>query len=199
MSRFSAPRKVVLLGDTNVGKTSIMMRLCDKDFSDSTVPSIGSTFTRIGPAEFPFQIWDTAGQEKYRSLTPIAVRGAEIVILVFDITREPSFESLNDWLDMFVNYAGSSLQKIILTGNKSDLRAAARVSRDAAQEAAASFCDRIRGVESVFIETSAKTGDGIDELKDQLEMVARIADGSRGEPVIVINSTIAVEEKSKCC
>jgi small GTP-binding protein len=108
-----------------------MMRLCNKDFSEDRAPSIGSTFTRIGPEEF--QIWDTAGQEKYRSLGPIAVRGTEIAILVFDITVKSSFHSLGDSL---VNSAGDSLRDIVVAGNKSDLRPAERIGRDAAEATA---------------------------------------------------------------
>jgi small GTP-binding protein len=198
MSRFSAGTKVVLLGDASVGKTSIMRRLCNGHFDTHTAPSIGNTLTRLGPHDDPFQIWDTAGQERYRSLAPVALRGAEIAILVFDITEQSSFENLNDWLDSLVNSAGDSIRMIIVVGNKSDLGPAARVSRQAAEAATESLRARISGVESVFVETSALTGDGISELQAQLAMTASLAKSTE-QSVAVVEPMSNVEGRSKCC
>ena len=118
--------KIVFLGDTNVGKTSIIKRFCTHKFDETgTTSTISVAFEnktlKVDPfTEVKMKIWDTAGQEKYRSITKVYIRGAQGIFLVFDLGKKKSFESLKSWLD---EINGADLDKNcvkILIGNKSD-------------------------------------------------------------------------------
>lgn len=99
-------RKLVIIGPTDVGKTSITMRYCHGSFSTPTSATIGASFLqardrgrrRRRAAKLTLQIWDTAGQERFRSMAPMYYRNAKAAILVFDLQSEASFEKIKEWL-----------------------------------------------------------------------------------------------------
>jgi small GTP-binding protein len=100
-------RKLVIIGPTDVGKTSITMRYCHGSFSTPTSATIGASFLQkrviIGDdagarRKLTLQIWDTAGQERFRSMAPMYYRNAKAAILVFDLQSEASFEKIKEWL-----------------------------------------------------------------------------------------------------
>lgn len=163
--------KVVVVGDANVGKTSLLHRYAKGDFYSNSEPTISPTpLTRM--IEFPgsgakakLQIWDTAGQEKYRSVTPIYYRDAAAAICVFDVTNRESLEDAKKWLADLRQYSQAHIV-IGLAGNKCDLYEKEEVSLEEAKH----FQEENKI--DVFQQTSAKENIGIDELfKGLLEKI----------------------------
>lgn len=167
--------KVLLLGESCVGKTSIFHRYVKDEYNQAYKATIGADFfskdLKVDDKEVILQIWDTAGQERYQSLGVTFFRGSDACILVYDITDRNSFEALTSWVDQFLQGVGqnSSSAKdsgyiFVVLGNKCDLSADQRqVQKEEAQE----FCDE-HGFK--FFETSAKTGE---KVQDAFEFIAR--------------------------
>lgn len=154
--------KVVLLGETGVGKTCIISRYIRNAFNPeteiSTMASFTSkTLTMNNNTKLRFDIWDTAGQEKYRSLTRFFYKDAAIAVLVYDITRKESFEEIKTyWVAQLQECVNDNLV-IGIAGNKSDLFTKEAVKEEEAKEFA-------RSINAVFMLTSANTGAGVDQL-----------------------------------
>ncbi|KAJ3429374.1 ras and ef-hand domain-containing protein [Anaeramoeba flamelloides] len=152
--------KIVLLGDSSVGKSSLVLRLCKNKFSENLEPTIGGSCViqniEIDESEVKLKIWDTAGQERFHSLTPLYYRGAKGALIVYDITNFGSFERAKDWI-FELRENGEQDSKIILVGNKIDLEAKTVVKDTTAQK----FADK-NGL--YFFETSAKTGEGVNQV-----------------------------------
>ncbi|KAI9494819.1 ras family-domain-containing protein [Zychaea mexicana] len=102
-SRETLEAKVVVLGATGVGKTSVVIRYVQKTFSASSTSTIGASFMTkkltVDDCHVRLQIWDTAGQERFRAMAPMYYRGAQAAILVYDITSEESFSDMNTWVE----------------------------------------------------------------------------------------------------
>ena len=130
--------KIVLLGDSGVGKTSIISQFIDNNFQDDIQSSSGGTFnsktfTYSDNKILKFDIWDTAGQERYRALTKIFYKDANAAILVYDITRKDSFEELQTyWAEQIKEYAPPNII-LSVVGNKSDLAAEEEVDEETAR------------------------------------------------------------------
>ncbi|GMF46684.1 unnamed protein product [Phytophthora fragariaefolia] len=189
-------RKLVIIGPTDVGKTSITMRYCHGSFSTPTSATIGASFLQkrviVGDdagtrRKLTLQIWDTAGQERFRSMAPMYYRNAKAAILVFDLQSEASFEKIKEWLQgasallllHLQHHVGDDIV-LAVVGNKSDVSS----SFDFAK--AQQFADEIG---ALVFRTSAKTGEGVQALFESLavqllkkhdqEQRTRARDGSR--------------------
>jgi len=151
--------KYIIVGDTAVGKSCLLLQFTDKRFQaqhDLTIGvEFGSRTISIDNNAVKLQIWDTAGQEKFRSITRSYYRGAAGALLVYDITRRETFEHLASWLEDCLKYSNANIV-IMLIGNKSDLEAQRQVTREEGEEFA-----KKHGL--FFLETSAKTADNVDE------------------------------------
>ena len=151
--------KIVLIGDTCVGKSCILVRFSDDVFSENYVTTIGVDFrfkTMIIKNKIAkIQIWDTAGQERYRSITTAYYRGAAAIIICCDSTNKDSFYNLNNWIDEIAKYTDRDVDKLILM-NKCDL-----VENRQIDKSEISKFEKENGVK--IMEVSAKTGDGIDK------------------------------------
>lgn len=162
-------------GDSSVGKSSILLRFTDDTFSERHAATIGVDFkTRdmnFRGKLIRVTVWDTAGQEKFRSLTASYYRGTHGVVLVYDVTSRESFASVDRWLSEVQTYCGEDECVRVLVGNKIDLEARA-VSTQEGQAYA-------REKKMVFIETSAKTRDGIRQTFE--ELVQKVLDNPRLE------------------
>jgi Ras-related protein Rab-1A len=116
--------KILLIGDSSVGKSSLLMRFADDTFHESFLPTIGVDFkirTIMNEGSIvKLQMWDTAGQEKFKNITTAYYKGAQGVILVFDLTDRKSFEDAKNWFAEVDKYANPNVVKI-LVGNKSDI------------------------------------------------------------------------------
>mmetsp|Transcript_3845 Transcript_3845/g.6234 ORF Transcript_3845/g.6234 Transcript_3845/m.6234 type:complete len:205 (-) Transcript_3845:42-656(-) len=152
--------KLVLLGNSGVGKTSVVLRYVQGVYSLDQPSTIGASFMTkrmfLDDWKVKLQIWDTAGQERFRSMTPMYYRGASAAILVYDITSVESFECVKDWV---VELRTQVQHDIVLAiaGNKKDLEEQRQVKLAKAQEYAES-------VGAIIYETSAKDNEGIEEL-----------------------------------
>jgi Ras-related protein Rab-7A len=164
--------KIMILGNAGVGKTSILEQYVNKAFTGNYKVTIGADFlTRdleIDGQKIKLQIWDTAGQEKYRSLGIAYYRGADACMLVFDLSDKTSFKDLDKWNEAFL--AQLTEEKVrgfptILLGNKAD-----KPNRIVTQEQAKKWCDDHSSIP--FYETSAKMNQGLEEA---FENIARLA------------------------
>lgn len=151
--------KILLIGNSAVGKSSLLMRFADDIFTDNFLPTIGVDF-KIRTIEtagsiVKLQMWDTAGQEKFKTITSAYYKGAHGVIMVYDITDRKSFTDLQNWLSEVDKYSREDVVKI-LVGNKKDLESNREVSIEEANRFAESL-----GMK--YLETSAKDGINIEE------------------------------------
>jgi len=152
--------KLLLIGDSGVGKTSLLLRFADDKFLDSFITTIGVDFKirklEVDGKAVKLQIWDTAGQEKFRTITSSYYRGAHGIIVVYDVTSRESFSHVKGWLSDIDRYAQGNIKvQKMLVGNKSDLQ-----NREVTAKEAKAFADSL-GIP--FIETSAKMSDNVME------------------------------------
>eukprot|EP00761_Pharyngomonas_kirbyi_P008402 gb/GECH01008413.1/.p1 GENE.gb/GECH01008413.1/~~gb/GECH01008413.1/.p1 ORF type:complete len:202 (+),score=44.77 gb/GECH01008413.1/:1-606(+) len=156
--------KLLLIGDSGVGKSSLVLRFSDGTFSDSYVSTLGVDFKIrtlvLDGKKFKLQIWDTAGQERFKTITTAYYRGAHGVIIVYDITSRKSFNNVSMWLNQIDKDAAESIAKLLI-GNKSDLEDQRAVSTADGTEMA-------RSLQIPFIESSAKLSTNVDEAFTKL-------------------------------
>jgi len=150
--------KLVLIGDSGVGKSCLLLRFADDNFTDSYISTIGVDFRfrtiNIENKTVKLQIWDTAGQERFRTITSAYYRGADGIIMVYDVTSSESFDHVEEWLSEVDRYANENTSKL-LVGNKADLIEEKQVPEDTAQR----FAEKLS---IPFLETSAKTATNVD-------------------------------------
>lgn len=158
--------KIIILGDSGTGKTSLMNQYVNQRFSKQYKTTIGADFTTkevlVGDKLVTMQIWDTAGQERFQSLGVAFYRGADACMLVYDITKSKSFESLEKWRDEFLIQAGPRDPvnfPFAVLGNMVDKKEERRVP----EETATRWCKTDLEREIPYFETSAKEAIGIDE------------------------------------
>ena len=152
--------KLVLIGDSGVGKTNILSRYNNNEFSLATQPTVGVEFgNKIIKKEnksIKLQLWDTAGQERYKAITNAFYKGSKGAFVVYDITRKSSFLNIDNWIgELKTN--GSDDILIILVGNKTDLEDKREVSREEGEQFA-------KDNDYLFAEVSAKDGKGFQDL-----------------------------------
>eukprot|EP01080_Neovahlkampfia_damariscottae_P001363 gene1363-11985_t len=154
--------KCLLVGDTQVGKSSMLLQYSDQKFSQNTISTIGLDLklknTQINGKTVRIQIWDTAGQERFRAIASTYYRGSHCVFIVFDITSESTFKSVRHWYDE-VKKNIPEKSKIILVGNKCDLEHKRMVDKEEAEELAEEL-----GIQ--YFETSATDYMNISEFFD---------------------------------
>lgn len=152
--------KLVLLGDTAVGKSCLVVRFVRDEFFEFQEPTIGAAFltqtVTLDETTVKFEIWDTAGQERYRSLAPMYYRGAAAAIVVFDITKSDSYSGAKSWVKE-LQRRGDPNVVIALAGNKADCAANRQVDTDEVLNYASE-----NGI--IYMETSAKTAQNVKEL-----------------------------------
>jgi small GTP-binding protein len=150
--------KVCIIGDTDVGKTSLATRYCHGEFPDNATPTIGASFLQrrvlVEGTEINLQIWDTAGQERFRSMAPMYYRGAKAAICVFDVTNEDTYHRVMVWLRDLKAHADPSVV-VCIAGNKCDRPPTFDLAK--CEEFATS-------VNAAFVRTSALTGLNVDVL-----------------------------------
>ena len=156
--------KILVLGDSAVGKTSILLKYTDDYFPNVYVTTIGVEYktkiVKVNGLDITLQIWDTAGQERFRSLAKSFMQGADGILFVYDITYKKSFDSIKNWIRQTEDVNGS-FQKIIV-GNKIDLSNKREVSTDNLNK----FCNN--NGKAKGIEMSAKLGVNVTETFDIL-------------------------------
>ena len=155
--------KIVLLGDVNVGKTSIASRYCKNSFNEHHINTIGGAYQQqkvvlSNGAMIKLHIWDTSGQERFRAMTNLYYRDAQVAILTYDITNESTFASIDFWIQELKYKVENENMILCLVGNKCDVNQEDRKitnfkGKNYAQEN-----------NMIFFETSGKTGEGVKDL-----------------------------------
>ena len=151
--------KVILIGDSAVGKTNIMSKYLKNQFLEDSKATVGVEFGSklftINGHNIKAQIWDTAGQEKYKAITGAYYKGSKGAFVVYDITRKDTFDSVDKWIHDLKS-TGDPKMTIMIIGNKLDLEHKREVLKEQGEEKAKSF-------ECAFLETSAFSGDNIEK------------------------------------
>lgn len=164
--------KLLLIGDSGVGKSCLLLRFADDTYTESYISTIGVDFKirtiELDGKTVKLQIWDTAGQERFRTITSSYYRGAHGIIIVYDVTDRQSFQNVEHWLKEIDKYATGNVNKL-LVGNKSDLQSKKVVTYDEAKE----FADK-HGIK--FLETSAKNSHNVEQAFQTMatEIKARV-------------------------
>ena len=196
--------KILILGDTNVGKTSLLLSYTDNYFPDSHVATIGIDYkikeVTVNGVKLKLQIWDTSGQERFRSMTQTFLKTSHGIIFVYDITNKKSFEGIKGWIkDAESN--SSNFEKILI-GNKCDLEGKREVSNDSLEKYGNKKKIKI-------FETSAKTSINVNEAFESLtrliiknksknEIIAQF--GERSDSIIISKrKSVSKPPKKECC
>ena len=197
--------KILTLGDTMVGKSSIVLRFAEDKFDDNQFATIGIDFKtkyiKIGDSSVKVLIWDTAGQEKFQNIAKQYYKGANGVLLIYDICCKKSFERVEFWLKELKENNRIDELYIYLVGNKVDMEDKREISTEKGEQYA-------KDNNINFIEVSAKTGKGIKELfskaiKGSLDKVITINEKEEGDDKVKLSSFLEKEEfkqdNKKCC
>ncbi|CAK84110.1 unnamed protein product (macronuclear) [Paramecium tetraurelia] len=171
--------KLVIIGNSGVGKSSLLVRYTDDTFSENYISTIGVDFKfktfRLDGKGLKLQIWDTAGQERFRTITNAYYKGADAIVIVYDTTCQSSFEEIEkSWIDEIHKHAGKNTT-VLLIGNKSDLPNKAVITERAQTYAKEKLM--------LFYETSAKTSHGVSQAFEELSRL------------LIIKRNMKLEEK----
>ncbi|XP_033645117.1 ras-related protein Rab-10-like isoform X1 [Asterias rubens] len=151
--------KFLLVGDSEVGKSSIVLRYSDNNYRESFISTIGIDFkiktVELQGKKIKLQIWDTAGQERFHTITTSYYRGAMGIMLVYDITQEKTFDNIAKWLRNIQEHANEDVEKMLL-GNKCDMEDKRMISKERGETIA-----RENGIK--FLETSAKANVNVEK------------------------------------
>ena len=185
--------KIVMLGNSGVGKTALVERVTDDIFVDAHVPTVGAQYVslnlNINDQEITLEIWDTAGQEVFRSLVGFYARDAKGVFILFDVTDPQSFNDLTQWIEFSADQAPNA--KIILFGNKTDLSDKREVTSD-------QISDFAEGRNLSFFEGSAKTGQGVrDAIESMADMVITLS--KNDSTAVSLDKPSDNQQKKGCC
>ena len=155
--------KYIIIGDAAVGKSNLLLRFAQNDFKSEYQLTIGVEFGAknidINNKKYRLQIWDTAGQENYRSITRAYYKNSVCAILVYDISNRDSFEHISNWLEDCLAQSPKTVF-MVLVGNKSDLNDKRKVTLEEGQQMA-------KNNNMLFFETSAKTGENVDKIFEE--------------------------------
>ncbi|BFU20066.1 Rab family GTPase [Entamoeba histolytica HM-1:IMSS-B] len=195
------PLKLIVVGDSSVGKTSLIQMFANNQFSNSVVSTVGIDFLtkryEVDGTTYKVQIWDTAGQEKFRTIITSYYRGVQGAVLIYDVTNKSTFDAINYWVKNVQEF-GEQVIGRILVGNKTDLEQHRTVSTEMGQ----SLADKI-GIP--FIETSAAKGENIQEtftclIKEVIENQKQQTSTKSTERVNVTKPTTpSTQEQAGCC
>ena len=193
--------QLLIIGDSTVGKTSILSRFANGTFNSNYLATVGlENFTKdeiIDNKTVRIKIWDTAGQERYKALTKGFFRNAQGIMIVYDVTNAETFENLTIWIKSINEHMGTDTEKIpsIVIGNKVDSE-----EREVKFEEAELFAKKYN---YPYFETSAKTGENIDQtirflVKEVINKNSGNNDNNNGNIVIDNNDLKEKDENSKC-
>ena len=195
--------KLLLLGDSSVGKTSILLKYISNKFDESNISTTGVDYMEkiidYNKFKITLQIWDTSGEEKFRSITKNFYRNADGLLVVFDLTKKESFSHVQSWINEAKE--NNDKLKLILIGNKLDLKDGRIVTIDVAKK----FAEKNN---LKYIETSAKDGTNINESFQTI--IDLLFDGKSSEEILnefakkdsslsVVDDSMKVKKKKSCC
>ena len=198
--------KIVLIGDSSVGKTNIMSKYLKNQFREDSKATVGVEF---GSKQFSVeghqvkaQIWDTAGQERYKAITSAYYKGAKGAFVVYDMTRKNTFDSVNRWVSD-IKAAADKRITLILIGNKCDLEDQRQVTKEQGE-------DKAKELDLAFLETSALSGNNLEKafqimINEVYKKCQEVIVGETEEKKvdqgkdITLDKTKGKQEKKKCC
>ena len=187
--------KILMLGDSEVGKSCFLMRYSDNVFVENYITTIGldyklKTIKLDSGKVIKVQLWDTAGQDKYRTIAKNYYKGSHGILLLYDITKISSFENIREWIqDIRQEVSPKSI--IFLIGNKIDLTDQRKISKEQGEELAEEF-------KIPFFEASAKSGENVDEVfKALYEKIIEVYGYLEREKGSKLNKK--QKNKGKCC
>ncbi len=188
--------KILIIGDSTVGKTNFVYKFSEDKFIENYFASTGielkTTSIQIDGKSIKIQLWDTAGQEKYRAMTKNLYLKSQGIIILFDITNETSFINLKNWMSQIKESCGEDIP-ILLVGNKIDLEDNRVINKERAMEYANN-----ENIE--YIEVSSKTGENINEaLTSLLQKILKRADSNSNFSFTLDAGTVKKKTKHNCC
>ena len=170
--------KLLLLGDSSVGKTSILVKYINNKFEENSISTLGVDYMdkiiNYKKFKIKLQIWDTSGEEKFRTITRNFYRNADGILVIFDLTRKETYDNVKIWLDEARDHNGN--MKAILIGNKLDLKDERKVGMDIAKQ----FAEKNN---LKYLETSAKDGTNIKESFQTI--IDFLFDGKSSEEILI--------------
>eukprot|EP01091_Cochliopodium_minus_P000818 TRINITY_DN10724_c0_g1_i1.p1 TRINITY_DN10724_c0_g1~~TRINITY_DN10724_c0_g1_i1.p1 ORF type:complete len:198 (-),score=36.76 TRINITY_DN10724_c0_g1_i1:107-700(-) len=186
--------KILLIGDSGVGKSCLLLRYTEGSYTDSYISTIGVDFKtkliEVNSKRIKLECWDTAGQERFQTITASYYRGAAGIILVYDITSRDSFTKLSLWKNEIDKYSGNKDLKIMVLGNKCDIENDRKVSTKEAEEFALSHGAK-------FLEVSAKQTINVEKAFTQLtQEILKTGEKTIKSSSLDLNST---KTKKKMC
>ena len=190
--------KILTIGESGVGKTCILRRFGENKFLKNHLATIGIDFKtktlNINNQELKLKIWDTAGQERFRNITTQYYKGADGIVLVYDVTDEASYEKIKDWMDQILSNTQQEEIGLVLLGNKCDME-----PRNVTEEQGKKMAEDLK---ISYFETSALTGQGIKEAFEQLtrDIMKKkgVGDGS-GENIDLTKTKKKKKKDGDCC
>ncbi|KAF9163083.1 GTP-binding protein [Actinomortierella ambigua] len=193
--------KLLLIGDSGVGKSCLLLRFSDDSFTPSFITTIGIDFKirtiELDGKRIKLQIWDTAGQERFRTITTAYYRGAMGILMIYDVTDERSFSNIRNWFSNIEQHASEGVNKILI-GNKCDMAERKLISKEQGQALADEF-----GIK--FLETSAKSNINVEEAFFSLardikkRMIDTQAHQQQNPSPLVVDDRNANKMGSSCC
>ena len=197
--------KLILIGDSNVGKTTLLYKYIDDEIKDDITPTVGLEnkvkTIQIKGINAKIQIWDTAGQEKFNSLTKNFFTNTDGILIIFDLTNKTSFTNIKNWIEDVKDKQGHKIKKIIV-GNKADLKDKRKVTKEDIKSKTEKY---------KYIEVSAVNGNNVEKAFDTLikAIVGKrtdeelIADFGMDEQILSLSGStinnVNKEKKKKCC
>ena len=184
--------KLLMIGDSGVGKSSLLLRFASDQFEDSYMTTVGLDFkirtVEVDGKVVKLQMWDTAGEERFRTITSSYYRGAQGIVVVYGLDDKKSFENVKQWVEEIDRYAGEGVVKL-LVGNKCDVEA-----RQVTREEAEKFAEELK---MRYMETSAKTGENVEEtfMLTAREIKAKGVPKPKPSAAQTVNTAAAPEQK----
>lgn len=188
--------KLLLIGDSGVGKSCLLLRFSDDQFTPSFITTIGIDFKiktiELDGKRIKLQIWDTAGQERFRTITTAYYRGAMGILLIYDVCDELSFQNINNWIRNIEQHAAASVDQVLI-GNKADMRDNKRITTEQGQTLADQHHIK-------FFECSAKTNLMVVEAFTSIAIdIKKRLDSGAGAPTPGKTEDINTTAKKGCC
>ena len=190
--------KILTIGESGVGKTCVLRRFVENKFLKNHLATIGIDFKTktltINDQEIKLKIWDTAGQERFRNITTQYYKGADGIVLVYDVTDDASYEKIRDWMDQILSNTQRDEIGLVLLGNKCDME-----PRIITEEQGNQLADELK---ISYFETSALTGQGIKEAFEQLtrDIMKRKGVGNDNSDNVELKKNVKKKQKgSDCC
>ncbi|GCB66719.1 hypothetical protein scyTo_0000633 [Scyliorhinus torazame] len=194
-----ATLKILIIGESGVGKSSLLLRFTDGTFDSEIGSTIGVDFKvktmRTDGNNVKLAIWDTAGQERFRTLTPSYYRGAQGVILVYDVTRRETFAKLDNWLNELETFSTKHGIVKMLVGNKID-----KTNREIDRNEGLRYA---RKHSMLFIEASAKTCDGVEcafeEVVEKILQTPGLWEAEGHNKAVTLSDSASNQAGESCC